>query len=30
MTEKFCVYFQEVTAHYVNEYGFFEWGTVSP
>ena len=26
MSEKFCVYFQEVyTPHYVNEYGCFEW-----
>ena len=24
MTEKFCVYWQEVTPHYVNQYGCFE------
>ena len=24
MTEKFCVYCQEVTPHYVNQYGCFE------
>ena len=24
MTEKFCVYCQEVTPHYANQYGYFE------
>ena len=30
MTEKFCVYCQEVIAHYVNEYGVFECCNCEP
>ena len=30
MSEKFCVYCQEVTPHYVNEYGCFECCNCEP
>ena len=30
MTDKFCVYCQEVTPHYVNEYGALEWCNCEP
>ena len=30
MTEKFCVYCQEVTPHYVNQYGCFECCNCEP
>ena len=30
MTEKFCVYFQEVTPHYVDQYGRFECCNCEP
>ena len=30
MSETFCVYCQEVTPHYVNEYGCFEWCNCKP
>ena len=30
MTEKFCVYFQEVTPHYMNQYGCFECCNCEP
>ena len=30
MTEKFCVYCQEVTRHYVNQYGCFECCNCEP
>ena len=30
MTEKFCVYCQEVTPHYVNQYGCFECCNCKP
>ena len=30
MTEKFCVYCQDVTPHYMNQYGCFECGNCEP
>ena len=30
MSEKFCVYCQEVTTHFINEYGCFECGNCEP
>ena len=30
MTEKFCVYCQEVTPHYMNQYGCFECCNCEP
>ena len=30
MTKKFCVYCQEVTPHYVNKYGCFEFCNCEP
>ena len=30
MSEKFCVYCQEVTPHYVNQYGCFECCNCEP
>ena len=30
MTEKFCVYCQEITPHYMNQYGGFECCNCEP
>ena len=30
MSEKFCVYCQEVTPHYINQYGCFECCNCEP